>query len=263
MQTKLSYISNIIFKYFILFAIASLWLNFYIDNLVIVGLISIIISLTIGLLIFAINKKKKNTLNTTNKEQKMMADISLQLLLADENKILNFFENLLSKKRTIVINKNAIKWDDSAFIPIYDSTTLNGDIIAKTFKNNRYTKHIFIAGISFSEDARKLAEKIKESKITLLDETATFNLMKKYSIYPDFKVELNKKEKFRYSQLKNIAFTKNNAKHYLISGFIILLTSFFIRYNVYYLIFATLLFIFASISYFKPVKKLPDTIDEL
>ena len=71
------------------------------------------------------------------------------------------------------------------------------------------------------------------------------------------------KEKFKFIHLKNIAFTKNNAKHYLISGFIIFITSFFIKYNIYYLVFTTLLFIFSGICYFKPSPKLPDISDEL
>ena len=197
---------------------------------------SVILSLIIGQIIARIYKKRKNAINLNLKEQEKMADISLQFLLEDSKNIMKFYSILLSVNHAITQTKNSIRWENCAFVPFYENTTITSDTVAKIFKDNKIANNIFIAGISFSEDAVKLASKIKQCKITLLDESQIFNILKKYDFYPDFKIELNKKEKFKYSRLKEIAFTKTNAKHYLISGFIILLTSFFIKYNIYYLL---------------------------
>ena len=265
MQTRLSIISNIIFKYFIIFAITFLWLNFYISNLITIGIGSVIISVLLGTILNIISKKRKNAINLSFKEQEQMREISLQFLLAEKNQLFSFFKLLLETKHDCNIpkSKNCIDWENNAFIPFYNHSIITADDVANIFKDNKNKINIFIASIGVSDEAKKLAEQIKQSKIILLDESQVFKILKKYDLYPDFKIELNKKEKFKYSKLKDIAFTKSNTKHYFISAFIILITSFFIRYNTYYLIFATILFIFAGISFLKPIKKLPDSADEL
>lgn len=265
MQTKFSIISNSIFKYFIIFAISFLWLNFYSQNLLVVALISIIIAIVVGQLIYLISKHKKNLINLSIKEKEKMKYSSTQLLLASEKEICTFFHIILKTNRDCQISKSKdyIEWDNHVFIPFYEKETLLNDDIRKIFKKHNNVKNIIIACIDCDEKAYTLANKIKQTTFTILNEQQTFNLFKKYNFYPDFNIELNKKEKFKYSNLKTVAFKKANAKHYFFSGILILITSFFIRYNIYYLIFATLLFVFSGISYFKTPIKQVDIIDEL
>ncbi len=265
MQTKFSIISNKILKYFIIFSIAFLWINYYYDNVVVVAIISTLIAIIIGQIIALIFKRKSNIIKLSQKEQSHINNISTQFLLAENSKILIFYKNLLSAKRDVVISKNkdAIIWQDTAFLPMFSKSTITQDDISTAYKNYHDYQNIIIAGISFSDDAIALSTKTTDCKITTLDIQQMYKVYKKYDYYPDFSIKLATKERTNLKKVKETIFIKSNAKHYFLSGLVILITSFFIKYNTYYLIFATLLFVFSGISYFKPPKKLPSIADEL
>lgn len=265
MQTRFSIISNVIFKYFILFAIGFLWLNFYIDDLLIVGLISFIISIIIGKIISIIQSKKNSLIKISIKEQEQIQNISYQLFLAPSERIVQFYSILLKTNHEIKINKEtqSISWQNIVFVPEYSQSTITADTISKIYKSHNDCDKIIIAGIKFSEDATNLAKSISNSSLILLDEQSTFKLFKKYDFYPDFKIIKNKKEKLNYQKLKDIALSKTNTRHYFLSGIIILTTSFFIKYNIYYIVFATLLFTLSGICRFRHYTPPPNILDEI
>lgn len=265
MQTKFSVISNKILKYFIIFSIAFMWINYYYDNTVIVAIISTLIAIIIGQIIALIFKKKSNIIKLSQKEQTHINNISTQFLLAENSKILIFYKNLLSAKRNVAISKNkdAIIWQDTAFLPIYNKYLVTQDDISTAYKNYHDHQNIIIAGIGFSDDAIALSTKITDCKISTLDIQEMYNIYKKYDYYPDFNIKLATKQRANLKKVKETVFIKSNAKHYFLSGLVILITSFFIKYSTYYLVFATLLFVFSAISYFKPFKTLPSIADEL
>ena len=163
MQTKISIISNIIFKYFLIFSIAFLWLNFYIRNLLLVISISTISSLIIGKIIGKINNKKSKLLQSSLKEQEKLKNISFQLLLTDKENIIRFYSILFQSKHNIKISKDNkhIELDDTLlFYPEYSHTNITIDIIANIVKQYTNFKTIIIAGINFKEDALEFANKI-------------------------------------------------------------------------------------------------------
>ena len=70
------------------------------------------------------------------------------------------------------------------------------------------------------------------------------------------KVLYEEKNKYTFKELLNIAFNKNKTKSYVVTGLIFLISSIFLRYNIYYIVFTTLMFVFALFSYFnKPFNK--------
>lgn len=264
MQTKFSIISNSILKYFLIFAISFLWINYYNGDLLMVSLISTIITIILSYLLTILSKKKKTSTANTLKDNEKMKDVSFQLLLAHTDDVLNFFNILLKINHTsqILKAKNIIVFEDTAFIPFYNKKQLTENDLISIYKNHKYNK-IIISCIDYSEDSLQLANKLASSKIYLLNEKAIYSILKKYDLYPDFNMPINVKNKFRYRDLKQIAFTKANSKQYFLSGIVIFITSFFIRYNIYYLIFTTMLFIFAGISFFKSQEKIPNIADEI
>lgn len=265
MQTKFSIISNIIFKYFIIFAISFVWLNFYYQNILTISLISIIIAFLVGQIIYLINSKKNKLASISLKENEKLKNCSMQLLLASKKDICIFFNIILKTNHQTTISKNNdyISWEDTIFIPYYSKQSLNLDDIIYIYKNYKNIDNIIISCIDYSDNCIEFCNQLTDTKIHILNEKDIFKLFKKYDFYPDFNIKLKQKEKFKYSQLKSIMFKKSNSKKYFFSGIMILLTSFIIRYNIYYKIFATILFIFAGISYFKPQSKESNIINEL
>jgi len=265
MQTRLSIISNLIFKYFALFSIAFMWLNFYSTNNIFVTFISIIIALIIGNLLGLISKYKKKKINLSLIENNKIQEISFQLLINSHKENLKFFHILLKSKNICEINfkKNQIESEEFIFVPIYNSEEITESDILNIYKNNINVKKIIISCISFSTSTESLCNKLQNAKIYLLDIKQTFVLMKKYDLYPEITNKINIKKHLNFASLKKMFFAKQNSKRYFFSGIIILLTSFFIRYNIYYLISATLLFIFSLICKIKPSSIKLSIIEEL
>ena len=63
-------------------------------------------------------------------------------------------------------------------------------------------------------------------------------------------IKLKETQKLKFNQIVATALNKSTSKNYFTSGFIILISSLFIKYKVYYIIFASILFILAYISHF-------------
>jgi len=262
MQTTFSKISNSIFEYFIVFAILFLWLNFYIENLFTASAISLIATILLLSIVREIRKRKHSKYELTLAENKKIQEISFNFLLSDANKVLTFYKILLSSKHDCKIIKDQIKWDNTLFIPHYSKQELSKDDIANIIRQNTACERIIIAAINYTDEARTFVNKL-EQRIVLLNESDTFVLMKERDYFPELTIKTKTTKKFQYKDLKNIAFVKKNAKHYLYSGIIILITSFFIRYNIYYTVFATLLFIFSAICFFNKQSTPNNEIDNI
>lgn len=265
MQTRLSIISNIIFKYFVIFAIIFMWLNFYSRDILSISLTSIILTFIIGKIIGTIGLKRKNKLKLSLQENKKIQEISFQLFLNSEKENLKFFHILLkSNDSEINIHKLQIENNKYIFVPLYNTSEISEKEIFTVFQNNKNCdKKIIIGCINFSQNAKLLIDKIQSPNIHLLDINQTFALLKKYDFYPEPLIPIKTSKKFEFKMIKKLFFAKQNAKHYLFSAIIILITSFFIRYNIYYIAFATLLFIFSAICKFKPNITQSNIIDEL
>jgi len=264
MQTRFSIISNSIFKYFLIFSISFLWLNYYNRDILLVSLISIIITIIISYIVNKIAKKRKDKISLTIKDNEKMKTTAFQLLMADNNDILTFFTILLKIKNNpkIIKSKQLIEFSNKAFIPFYRKKQLSEDDLIEVFKTYNYD-HIIISCIEYSDEALQLSKKIASKKISIINHEQLFVLLKKYDLFPDFNIAINPKKRFKFVNIKDIAFMKKNSRHYLFSGVIILISSLFIKYNIYYLIFATLLFVLSGISFFKSQPNQQCIIDEI
>ena len=105
MQTRLSEVSNTIFKYFVIFSIIFMWLNFYSRNIMPVFLASIIFTIIVGKIIAIFEVKKKNRIKLSQLDNKKMQDISLQLLLNSNKENLQFFANIYNKNDQKIIDE--------------------------------------------------------------------------------------------------------------------------------------------------------------
>ncbi len=64
------------------------------------------------------------------------------------------------------------------------------------------------------------------------------------------KIEFKETKKLKLIELKNIVFNRSRAKGYFLSGFILLFTSLFYPYGLYYQIFASILFCLSLFSFY-------------
>ena len=239
-----------------------LWLNYYYNNLPIVAITSLILAILIGQILSIFYKKKKNILNLNSKEQAHIKEISSKFMLTSDKIILNFYYTILSASHVVIKEKSYLRWDDYVFIPYYKKSVIDSDVIANIYKEHISTQGIIISGVEFSDNAKTLCSNLPIN-IHLLDEYQTYQLFKKYNSFPNFNIKLKDNKINKKEVIKSTIFSKKNSKHYFISGIIILISSLFIRYSIYYIVFATLLFIFSAISFFKKPKHIDTIIDKL
>ena len=264
MQTRLSIVSNILFKYTLIFFISFLWIGSLIENLLIVLLISILCSIILGKILGIVYNKKQQSISESLKEQKKMVTASNQLLLCnDYKKVIDFFLKLFSDKPNLITTEKAIFWENFVFIPLYNTRKIYFDKVLEIYKTYHSIPNIVISGISFDDESMEFVKSVSNVRIHLFDEKNTFRIFKKHNLYPDFNITLKEKDKINFSKIKELIFSKRNTRNYFMSGIIILISSIFIRYNIYYLCFATLLFIMSGICFFKRESPSSSIIDEL
>ena len=93
MQTNFSKISDIILKYFLLFSVCFLWLNYIkIPNSIAIT-VSIAVSALLGYIIHLIQNTKTKRQNISKEENAKIENISLQLMYGTKKQVLDFFHN--------------------------------------------------------------------------------------------------------------------------------------------------------------------------
>ncbi|MBQ8793050.1 MAG: hypothetical protein IJZ62_05715, partial [Clostridia bacterium] len=77
-------------------------------------------------------------------------------------------------------------------------------------------------------------------------------LYKYYDVYPEMTHKYKKEKMLVFKDFLAYSFNKKRTKGYLLSAFILILSSLFVRGSIYYCVISSLCVIFALISYFNP-----------
>lgn len=246
------------------FIVSFLWVRFYQHNPVLILLYSSLITSLIYSAIHLIIKHKQIKNKSIKKEDLAIANLSHLLLFSTNQECIKIFENSL-KLRNLEYTKTTkyILFNNNMLIPFYSKTKVDDNDILQIFLKAKQlkikAKLIIICAKNFTEDAKNFIKTMSQQEFLLLDERQTFNTFFKPINYQiETKSQQKNKQKFKdkVNNLVNIAFNKSRFKGYLTSAIILLIASYFMRYNIYYLVFSSLLMILALFSYFnKPFNK--------
>ncbi len=149
--------------------------------------------------------------------------------------------------------------------PFYKTRILNIDDATNIYVNARMQKvdKLIITCKEITQEVLNFTKQLKITKIIVLDERGVyFKLLKKYDTFPKIENKIINEERITFKQISQVAFSKKRTKSYVISGTILLLGSFILKYNLYYIIFSSLLYLMALFSYFNVPfnKRLPENI---
>lgn len=201
-----------------------------------------------------IKKCKKNNLTKLEFEKKENA--IYQLNFYSQTNILTFFSTLfnssfeVSKKNDYLILKNE---NEKIGVFINFNFNLTDAYYIKSIMNKinlNKLKKVFIYSNDFTKECKALCSSINNIKISCKNSEDTFKLMKENNVFPVDKIEKPKAKKKNINQFFSFIFNKRKTKAYFLTGLIFLISSIFMRYNLYYLIFTTLMFLFALYSRF-------------
>lgn len=261
-----SFIFDFIFILLSIFFISFIWIRSFVHNNSLIWVYSLSITAILGIILFSVLKKKITTYSLSKKEEKTKKEILNMLLFSQKSEInkylIKFFENenITKHNEFFTFNKEEkyIVFNNFEF----DSLSLQNllTLIKKAQKENCNRVYIFCN--NYSKECVDFIKNLKNIKVKLVNfDTFYFSFIKKQNIYPAFSVCYEEKGKYKFKELLSIAFNKNKTKRYLLTGLIFLIGSIFLRYNIYYLVFTSLMFIFAMFSYFNNIynKKIDDT----
>jgi len=254
---KLASLSNLIARSFIVFIISYLWLTFYIRSLLTVFLLAFGIMLAVNLL-FRFFARKRNARAVLNKQQREhVAQIALQLKFQGRTKTLKLlrealdktnmgYRNVTATQRKLVI-QNADKKVN--LFPLFNVEPTIKDII-ECLKSTNKGAETYICATNFSPEVIGFANSL-DASVTLMDVASVYTeILLPAETYPEVVIEMKSKAKLTWSQLRCMVFNRRKVKTYVFLGFIILATSFIVRFNIYYIVVATILFSFALLSMF-------------
>ncbi|MDD4275421.1 MAG: hypothetical protein PHO33_00330 [Clostridia bacterium] len=253
---KISVYAGFVFRTLVIFVLSLLWSRFYISNQYFALLVSLILTTFISVILVLIKHKKAQKIFSNKKEEQHIKACINQFVYSLKEQNLQFFYELASKKY------NAIKEEECIFIaehngvilvPAFSAIKTTSDIIIKAYAlSKKYKAHkAVVCSKDFDNNAITLSKQLDDVKIYLLDDCATYtNLLKPINYYPEITVNLKFTNKITFREFLNLAFNKSKTKSYIFMAIFLLLAGFIVRYNLYYIISATILMLFALFSYF-------------
>lgn len=240
-----SEISNTIFLVFTLFLITFLWCNFYLRNFSHSLICSAIIILTFSLIYIPhkINKYKKNKYTTAETDKKNY--YKNQLLLSNNKEIINFITNLYEYKNIEFLSDNHAFTDNKDIFICFNEEELTNSKIYDFFKQS-VSNDIYV----YSLNKPNFSLKINNKKISYYNFSDLMTKCKEKNTFFDNNIIIEKKTKLRVKDVLCIVLGKERSKSYLYLGSLILFSSLFTPYNIYYIVISSILFILSIFSKF-------------
>ncbi len=268
---KLYKITNFVDKTFLTIScilINFVWLRYFVIDNVACLVASSVVGVFISKFIIYLSDKKHQKKLITNKTLQDINDCALSLSIMTKQESIEFFNNILSTTHQTCIKDDLIYTSTNnqviAFLPYYHHNLLtNQDMldILKQVKQKKLDKLIILCN-EIDKNALLFAQSITNIKIIVYDKAAVyFEILKKYNVYPQKYITTQTNKKYTFKLLLVVAFNRKKAKNYLLCGLIFFVCSLFIRYSLYYIIMASLLFVFAIFSYFNKPFNLPKQSD--
>ncbi len=248
---KLSKIIDFIFGTTILFLICFVWTRYFLHDTWLTILISSTVTFVIATLYHFFSKSKNQKLELSNKEIKNASQISTGFLLSTKQQILkNFYEKLNIKYNT-KIKSDYLLVNDKVLKPIYSTQTITDREILDAYLKVKdiSAKKMIITCQNADNTAYTFCKLVTDKEIIILTEYEAYtNIFKPLNFeVPVIKATIRKKNAQDYLSL---ALNKSRTKNYLIVSIFMLFASFILRYNIYYLIFASITGLLALYSHF-------------
>ena len=255
---KFLIVLQIFIKCSLIFLIAFIWSRFIFKELWIAVVVSICLTLIIEFISIFISQKHgyKKHLKINEKE---LAE-NMFLSLSSDTNSLDFFYNLANvRHKNLVKRKKYIKiiHDQNLNVILYPLLKFQSiqidDIndIIKECKKDKPNKLIIVCN-----DYDKICltfTKNFDFEIILLNKYESYTeLYKEYEYFPKLTLTYKKEIKKTFKDLLAYSFNKSRTKGYIISAVVLFISSFFVKISLYYCIIASLLLLFALLSYTNP-----------
>lgn len=260
-KVRISNIIDIVLTSGILFLLFYCWIRFYTKNSSLSIFISVLITFLLVFLIFFCKKKKSAKKQISLKQKKMAVECATQLKFSGKNNVKKFFLNILKDKyKTQNKTDGVIIFEDNKttfFVVDFDKDIFSSNELASVYSSaKKYgANELIICAISFDDNTKNLSKSINNLKITLLDAYETYAQIIEPSKQLPAKVVDTEKAKLTFKQLMSYIISRERTKNYLLLGLVLIFSSFFVLFKIYYLVFGSFLLFMALLTRILPHKQ--------
>jgi len=232
--------ANMVVRCFLVFIIAFLWASYLFRGLFLTFVVAFLITALCNFLwMFFINRRKQQRTQTRAERDHMMAVIlQLQFLTPDE--CVKLFDS--------------VQRDDIVLFPFFHRDITRQDIIT-AIRATPHGKKTVVMAMDFPPHLRAFFESLQIDLCMLTAEDAYKSILKPAGSIPPLTVTQRSRARMTVQTLRNDALTRRKARGYVMIGVIIMLTSIIVRPTLFYVIFGTVVFGLALVSYLRPVSK--------
>ena len=256
---KIGLVFQIALRVFLIFLLFFVWIRFFVRSLLLTTLIALLCAAFVEIILNVIFQKHSKLKDLKISQKEECENMFLSLAYA-KNEV-DFFFNLAStrhkaikKKKYVLISHedhNVILYPHIKFSPLSKDDITE---ILNTLKNEKFNKLVICCG-EIMKDVLPFVKNF-EIECSILDKFETYKkIYEDYDFFPKVTTTYKKDKKTTFKEMLSYSFNKSKTKSYLLSALVLLFSSLFIRFNLYYSIMISLLVIFAIISFFNPFSK--------
>lgn len=246
----------------ILFMLLFCWIRFYTKNLVLSLILAIICSFLLVFAVFLIKNKKNQQKSLSSKQKDDALDAAIQLRFSTDEQVLGFFLSVLESNYRVTAKDDSLllespQKDSILFAPYFKQEVCTTAEISRFFahaKEHNCSKLVICCTV-VDGAAKNLASSIQNLNIVLMDAFATYQQLLAPAKKMPSKVVDTKGAKLTFKQIMGYALSKERTKNYFLLGAVLILSSFFVVFKIYYLMVGSVLLLMAVITRILPHRK--------
>ena len=249
---KISKIFDFLFGVSFLFLICFVWVRYFLQETWVTLLVSSFITFAIVSLFHISQKYISSRKELSTQEIQNAKNISNNFLLLKKSEILKEFEDKLKVKYTTKMKSDYIIINKKVLRPIFSLQTITSKEVLETYtktKDENFEKIIIVCK-NASEDAKEIVNYLSNINLIILEQFDAYENIYKPLNFEVPKMEIEKKEKKKITDYLYLAFNKSRTKNYLMISVFMLFSSFVLRYNLYYIVFASITTLMGLYSHF-------------
>ena len=228
------------------------WINYYLRNFSSAITISISIVIFIELVIYLLHKNKQLHTKVIANNKQIISSINISLIHSTLSTNLTYYSNILKTMYCSQKYKDCIvaiiDRKKVCVVPTYKPTSCNQNDIAKCIAIAVLHKadKLIVLSNTFDSTTTKYVQQIHGIEIELYDLELTYSTLLHSQELPQCPITISQ-PKLSYKDIFRIAFDRQRTKGYLMSGLILIISSLFVPYNIYYVVSGSILMLFALI----------------
>ena len=267
MKTFNSFITHL-GRIVLIFLLVFIWVRYYEPNLSLCLVYTSILTFASDCLLSMFLQKRD--IKTTLKKQEITdAENFANLFVLNGNAFANnFWHKTISQKHTATKKTYYTSFEkNSEKVAIYSHYTLEklrpSDVLSIYNKLKKEKIDKIIICTNEVEPQSKTFISHLPCKMVILDKYEAYEkLMKKYNSFPEVETKINLNETSKWKSFLAFSLNRGRVKGYVFSSIILIISSFFVRASVYYLVISTILLCLAIFSFTNTYynKKIPEEI---